>query len=89
MTLSITLPDEVAAALGDTAAERQQRAREAIALELYREGSITLRTMGRMAGVGDGYWAADAFRVSRGVPLAVEVAAADADALAIHELLVP
>lgn len=81
MTLTITLPDEVATALGGTAAERLQHAREAIALELYREGKITLRTMGRMAGVGEGYWAADAFRVSRGVPLAVAEAAADEPAV--------
>jgi predicted HTH domain antitoxin len=85
MTLTITLPDEVAAALGATTAERQQSAREAVALELYREGKITLRTMGKMAGVDDGYWAAEAFRVSRGVPLA---AAADcADEPAVRELL--
>ena len=89
MTLTITMPDEVAAALGDTIAERQQHAREAVALELYREGKITLRTMGRIAGAGDGYWAADAFRVSHGVPLVLAAAAENADEVAVGELLAP
>jgi len=89
MTLTITMPDEVAAALGETTAERQQHAREAVALELYREGKITLRTLGKMAGVGDSYWAADAFRVSRGMPLAVDAVADGADEVAIRELLAP
>jgi len=87
MPITITMPDEVAAALGETTAERQQRAREAIALELYREGKITLRSMGQLAGVGDGFWAADAFRVAHGVPLGAADAADPSDDAAIRELL--
>ena len=67
--MTITLPDEGALVLGATQAERQQRAREAIALDLYREGRITLRVMGRLAGAGDDYWAADAFRALHGLPV--------------------
>jgi hypothetical protein len=67
MPLMVELPDEIAMELGENQAERSQRAKEAIALELYREGKISLRTMGRMAGVGEDYWAADAFRASHGM----------------------
>ena len=67
MPLVIELPDEMAAELGENLAERSQRAKEAIALELYREGRISLRAMGRLAGVGDDYWAADNFRASHGM----------------------
>ncbi len=62
MPLVIELPDDVAAELGENPAERSQRAKEVIALELYREGKISLRTMGRIVGLGDDVWAADAFR---------------------------
>ena len=44
--------------LGSSPQEREQRAREAIALELYRRGKISLRAMGELAGVGSDYWAA-------------------------------
>jgi len=62
MPMTIELSDEVAAELGANPTERARRAKEAIALELYREGKISLRTMGRLAGVGDDHWSADAFR---------------------------
>jgi hypothetical protein len=68
MSVTITIPDEIALVLGSAAEEREQRARETIALELYRQGKITLRTMGRLAGVGEDYWAADAFRARHGLP---------------------
>lgn len=87
MTITITMPEEVAAALGTTPAERTQRAREAISLELYREGRISLRAMGRMACVGDDYWAADQFRVRNGVPLADGKTADPADEAAVRDLL--
>ena len=67
--LNTPIPDAVARVLGSGPEEREQRARESIALELYREGRISLRAMGRLAGVGDDYWAADAFRVRYGVPV--------------------
>ena len=86
MTITINMPEEVAAALGATPAERTQRAVEAISLELYREGRISLRAMGRMAGVGDDYWAAEQFRVRHGVPLADGETANPADETAIRDL---
>jgi predicted HTH domain antitoxin len=41
MSLTISIPDEFAAVLGATDEERERRAREALALELYREGRIS------------------------------------------------
>ena len=67
MGITITIPEEVARVLGAGQAEREQRACETIALELYREGQISLRTMGMLAGLGDDYWAADAFRARHGL----------------------
>lgn len=75
MSLVIELPDDLAAELGANPAERSQRAKEAIALELYREGKISLRTMGRLAGLGDDVWAADAFRANH----ALAVSGVEAD----------
>lgn len=67
--MTIEIPDEIANELGSDAAERLKQARELIALELYREGRISLRTMGRLAGVGSDHWSADAFRVRNGMPV--------------------
>jgi len=69
MSLTITLPDDFAQMLGATAEEREQRAREGLALEWYREGKISLRRMGELAGVGGDYWAAEEFRTRHQVPL--------------------
>ncbi len=69
MPLTIEIPDEIAAELGPDVFERTRQARGLIALELYREGKISLRTMGRFAGVGDDFWSADAFRVEHGMPV--------------------
>jgi hypothetical protein len=87
MNLTITIPEEVAQVLGSGREEREQRARESIALDLYREGRITLRTMGRLAGVGDDYWAADAFRARHGLQVNALADAPDADQAAIARLL--
>jgi hypothetical protein len=90
MSVPITIPDEVALVLGAGPVEREQRARETIALERYREGKITLRSMGRLAGVGDDYWAADAFRARHGLPVIPPGSEAEADdAKAIEQLLRP
>lgn len=89
MNLTITIPEEVAQVLGRGREEREQRARESIALDLYREGQITLRTMGRLAGVGDDYWAADAFRARHRLPVNALADAPDADQAAIARLLTP
>jgi len=69
MSLTITIPDEFADVLGASAEERERRAREALALDLYREGKISLRRMGELAGVGGDYWAAENFRVLHKAPL--------------------
>ena len=67
MPLVIEIPDDVAAELGP-ATQRLEKARELIALELYREGKISLRTMGRLAGVGSDYWSAESFRALHRMP---------------------
>ena len=67
MPLVIEIPDDIAAELGPAAC-RLEKARELIALELYREGEISLRTMGRLAGVGSDYWSADSFRARHRMP---------------------
>lgn len=46
MSLTIVFPDEFADVLGSSDEERARRAGEALALELYREGKISLRRMG-------------------------------------------
>lgn len=54
--------------LGSSPQEREQRAREAIALEPYRQGKISLRVMGELAGVGGDYLAAENFRYEKNLP---------------------
>ena len=53
MSLTISIPDDVAAVLGSSLEEREQNAREAIALELYREGKISLPEIGSNFGGRD------------------------------------
>ena len=79
MSLTITIPDDIAGVLGASAEERERRAREALALELYREGKISLRRMGEFAGVGGDYWAAENFRVLHKAPLNYSMEDLDAD----------
>jgi predicted HTH domain antitoxin len=86
MSLTINIPDDFADVLGATAEERERRAREALALELYREGKISLRRMGELAGVGGDYWAADRLRAQHGVPLNYAVEDLEADRQAAHRL---
>ena len=69
MPLTIEIPDEFAAELRARTADPAHEARELIALELYRQGRISLRAMGRLAGVGDDFWSADGFRVRHGMPV--------------------
>jgi len=69
MPLTIEIPDDIAIELGADATERLSQARELISLELYREGRISLRTMGRLAGVGADHWNADEFRARHDMPV--------------------
>lgn len=86
MSLTISIPDELAAMLGSTAEERERRARTALALELYREGKISLRRMGELAGVGADYWAADRLREEHGLALNYSVDDLETDRQAAHRL---
>ena len=87
MSVTISIPDDFAEILGSTDAEREKHAREALALELYREGKISLRRMGELAGVGSDYWAAERFRVSRKAPLNYSVEDLEADRKAADRLI--
>jgi len=69
MPLTIEIPDDIASELGGDATERLRQARELISLELYREGRISLRTMGRLAGAGADHWSADALRARHDMPV--------------------
>ncbi len=69
MPLTIEIPDDIVNELGSDVTDRLRQARELISLELYREGRISLRTMGRLAGVGADYWKADAFRARHDMPV--------------------
>ena len=79
MSLTISIPDDFADVLGSSTEMREQRAREALALELYREGKISLRRMGELAGVGGDYWAAEKFREQHNVPLNYSIEDLEAD----------
>jgi predicted HTH domain antitoxin len=87
MSLTISIPDEFADVLGSSLEERERRAREALALELYREGKISLRRMGALAGVGSDYWAAEKFRVLHKAPLNYSAEDMEADRQAARTLL--
>ncbi len=69
MSLTLEIPDDIASELGADAIERLKQARELISLGLYREGRISLRTMGRLAGVGADHWSANAFRARHNMPV--------------------
>jgi predicted HTH domain antitoxin len=51
MSLTITIPDDFAGLLGATPEERERRAREALALELYREGKVSAVAGSHLAGM--------------------------------------
>ena len=87
MNLTISIPDEFAGLLGSSIEERERQAREALAMELYREGKISLRRMGEMAGVGGDYWTADRLRTSRDVPLNYSVEDLEGDREVAKRLL--
>ena len=89
MSFTISIPDDLVAVLGSSPQEREKRAREAIALELYREGKISLRMMGELAGVGRDYWAAENFRIQHKVPLNYSSEDLEADREAADRLLEP
>ena len=79
MSLIISIPDGFADVLGASAEERERRTREALALELYRVGKISLRRMGELAGVGGDYWASENFRVLHKAPLNYSIEDLEAD----------
>jgi predicted HTH domain antitoxin len=87
MSITISIPDEFADVLGASTEERERRAREALALELYREGKISLRRMGELAGVGGDYWAAENFRALHKAPLNYSAEDMEADRQAAEKFL--
>ena len=87
VSLRISIPDEFADVLGSSDEECQRRAREALALELYREGKISLRKMGELAGVGTDFWAADNLGTLHGAPLSYSLQDLEDDRRVAGELL--
>ncbi len=85
-SVTISIPDDFAEVLAATTEEREQRARKVVALELYREGRISLRRMGELAGVGGDYWAADRLRAEHRLPISNSLDDLDADRLAASRL---
>ncbi|MCC5850272.1 MAG: UPF0175 family protein [Verrucomicrobia bacterium] len=81
MTLTLDIPDDLVQSLGENQEECEQLAREAIAIQLYRLGKISLRTMGRLAGVGDDIWSADSLRVKYGIATNIESVDSDQEAI--------
>ena len=51
MSLTISIPDDFAGVLGATVEERERRAREALALEFYREGKISAVSGSHLSGM--------------------------------------
>lgn len=87
VNLTISIPDEFGGLLGSSMEERERHACEALAMELYREGKISLRRMGEMAGVGGDHWAADRLRASRNAPLNYSAEDLEGDREAAKRLL--
>ena len=87
MSLTISIPDGFADVVGVSAEERDRKAREALALELYREGKISLRRVGELAGVGGDYWAAEYFRALHKAPLNYSAEDLEADRHAAERFL--
>jgi predicted HTH domain antitoxin len=87
VSVIISIPDEFANVLGASDEERQRRACEALALELYREGRISLRKMGELAGVGSSFWAAENLRARHGAPVSYSIQDLEHDRQVARELL--
>jgi len=59
MTLTVQIPDFIAASLRLLDSGREQRVLEALALEGYRSGDLSRAQVGEMLGMG--YWDTEAF----------------------------
>ena len=85
MSLTISIPDEFADVLGGSAEEREKRAREALALELYREGRISALGGARLCGTD--LLAFQGVLTARGIPRNYSVEDLHADVAALDRLL--
>lgn len=84
MSFTITIPDEFADVLGATVEERDRRAREALALELYREGRISALGGARLSGTD--LLSFQAVLAERGIPRNYSVQDLHADVAALDRL---
>jgi Uncharacterised protein family (UPF0175) len=64
MTLTLQIPDFVAASLHLMESGRERRVMEALALEGYRSGDLSRGQLGEMLGMG--YWDTEAFLKQHG-----------------------
>lgn len=85
MSLTITIPDEFAVVLGSTVEERDRRAREALALELYREGRISALGGARLSGMD--LLGFQGVLAERGIPRNYSVEDLHADVAALDRML--
>jgi predicted HTH domain antitoxin len=85
MTISFSMPDRVEqylrTALGG---DVSQAAKEALAVDLYRKGNISLGLLAEMLGMG--VLEADAWLADRGVPLNYSAQDFEADQKALAEV---
>lgn len=85
MSLTISIPDDFADVLGASDEERGRRAREALALELYREGKISAFAGARLAGTD--LLSFQGVLTERGIPRNYSVTDLHADLAALDRLL--
>ena len=65
--VTIQLPDDLGASLGETPSHRSRRVLEYTAVEEYRAGRITQRQVGELLGLD--YWETEQFLRARRVPI--------------------
>lgn len=86
MKLEIEIPDELQRALAAEWGDLPSAAREALAIESYRTGRLSLGMLAEMLGMGMGVLAADAWLAQRGVPLNYTAEDLEADRRDLAEL---
>jgi predicted HTH domain antitoxin len=85
VSLTISIPDDFADVLGASAEERDHRAREALALELYREGKISSARGARLMDMD--LVSFQSLLANRGIPRNYSVRDLHDDLAALNRLL--
>lgn len=85
MTVTLNIPDFVAASMQFTDAGKERRVLEAVALEGYRSGELSRGQVGSMLGLN--YWATEAFLKQHGADYGLTAADLEQDYQALKSLL--